>query len=320
MIAPIPQFNFNFDFYSDSRYRESAALSMPTTLSPQQNWQSPSSSNPSNIKFNFQFALPSIQSLSATSNTQQSPTTNTGSTNSSTGSTSSSNGSSSQSFTKSFGDFLAAARNAGMSYARTDPSFSHGMDCVTSLWGFMKNYLTPEDFAKLAPLKERAYVNEGTLEQRIGGFAGAVADAGLGKSVKVDKAYLDSLVKKGNAAVKEALVGSIYTYSGSEGGHVSVISDAWIENGTIKYKIIGAHREGNSIEDGNKSGLGTHKKIFDLTDDTKPGEHLTLTQLNSDVVNRAEVANDPKKRNTISTGDTVFKEVRGLLSSVLGVA
>jgi hypothetical protein len=36
-----------------------------------------------------------------------------------------------------------------MSYQRTDPSNSNGMDCVTSLWGFMKNYLTPEDFAKL---------------------------------------------------------------------------------------------------------------------------------------------------------------------------
>jgi hypothetical protein len=314
MIAPIPQFNFNFDFYSDSRYRESAALSMPTTLSPQQNWQSPSSSNPSNIKFNFQFALPSIQSLSATSNTQQSPTTNTGSTNSPTGSTNSSNGSSSQAFKKSFKDFLSSARAAGMSYQRTDPSNSNGMDCVTSLWGFMKNYLTPEDFAKLAPLKERAYVNAGTIDQKTRGFAGAVADAGLGKSTKVDKAYVNLLVQKGDAAVKEALIGSVYTYSGREGGHVSVISDAWIENGTIKYTIIGAHFKGNSREDGNKSGLGTNKKTYDLSDDAKPGENLTLTQLNSDVASRAEAANDPRKRNNAGTsvGDIVFKEVKGL--------
>jgi hypothetical protein len=233
-----------------------------------------------------------------------------------TGTTNSSNGSSSQAFKKSFNDFLSSARNAGMSYQRTDPSNSNGMDCVTSLWGFMKNYLTPEDFAKLAPLKERAYVNEGTFDQKTRGFAGAVADAGLGKSIKIDKAYVNSLVQKGDAAVKEALIGSIYTYSGSKGGHVSVISDAWIENGTIKYTIIGAHFKGNSREDGNKSGLGTNKKTYDLSDDAKPGENLTLTQLNSDVVSHAEAANDPRKRNNSGTsiGEIIFKEVKGLLS------
>jgi len=156
-------------------------------------------------------------------------------TNSIPGATNPSSSSSNQAFKKSFNDFLSSARAAGMSYQRTDPSNSNGMDCVTSLWRFMKNYLTPEDFAKLAPLKERAYVNEGTLDQKTRGFAGAVADAGLGKSVKIDKAYVDSLIQRGDAAVKEALVGAIYTYSGSKGGHVSVISDAWIENGTIKY-------------------------------------------------------------------------------------
>jgi hypothetical protein len=312
MITSIPQFNFNFN--SNLGERESSTSSEIRTSSSQQNWQSPSSSNPSNIKFNFQFALPSIQSLSGTSNTPQNPTTNTDSTNSSTGSTNFSNGSSSQAFKKSFNDFLSSARAAGMSYQRTDPSNSNGMDCVTSLWGFMKNYLTPEDFAKLAPLKERAYVNEGTFDQKTRGFSGAVADAGLGKSTKVDKAYVDSLVQKGDAAVKEALIGSIYTYSGSKGGHVSVISDAWIENGTIKYTIIGAHFKGNSREDGNKSGLGTNKRTYDLKDDTKPGENLTLTQLNSDVVSRAEAANDPRKRNNLGTsvGDIVFREVKGL--------
>jgi hypothetical protein len=233
-----------------------------------------------------------------------------------TGTADSSNSSSSRVFKKSFDDFLSSARNAGMSYQRTDPSNSNGMDCVTSLWGFMKNYLTPEDFAKLAPLKQRAYVNEGTVDQQTRGFAGAVADAGLGKSVKIDKAYVDSLVQKGDAAVKEALIGSIYTYSGSKGGHVSVISDAWIENGTIKYTIIGAHLKGNSREDGNRSGLGTNKKTYDLRDDTKPGENLTLTQLNSDVVSRAEAANDPRRRNNSGTsvGDIVFKEVKRLVS------
>jgi hypothetical protein len=255
-----------------------------------------------------------MQSLIGTSNTPQSPITNTGSTNSSTNPTSSSNGSSSQTFTNSFNDFLSSARNAGMCYQRTDPSNSNGMDCVTSLWGFMKNYLTPEDFAKLAPLKERAYVNAGTIDQKTRGFAGAVADAGLGKSTKVDKAYVNSLVQKGDAAVKEALIGSIYTYSGREGGHVSVISDVWIENGTIKYKIIGAHRKGNSTEDSNLSGLGTNKTTYDLMQDTRPGENLTLTQLNSDVVSLAEAANDPRKRNNLGTsaGNIVFKEVKGL--------
>ena len=294
--------------------RESSTPSEIGTSLPQQNWQSPSSSNPDNIKFSFQFAPLSVQSLSGTSNTPQSPTTNIGSTNSSTSSTSSSNGSSSQAFGKSFNDFLSSARNAGMSYQRTDPSNSNGMDCVTSLWGFVKNYLTPEDFAKLAPLKERAYVNSGTVAQKTRGFSGAVADASLGKSVTIDKAYVDSLVQQGDAAVKEALIGSIYTYSGRKGGHVSVISDAWIENGTIKYKIIGAHRRGNSTEDSNVSGLGTNKTTYDLSNDTKPGENLTLTQLNSDVVSRAEAANDPRKRNNsgASVGDIVFREVKGL--------
>ena len=96
MITSIRQFNFNF--YPNMEERESSTPSEIGTSLPQQNWQSPSSSNPDNIKFNFQFALPSIQSLSGTSNTPQSPTTNIGSTNSSTSSTSSSNGSSSQAF------------------------------------------------------------------------------------------------------------------------------------------------------------------------------------------------------------------------------
>ena len=305
---------FNFDFYPNNGQRASAASGMPTTSSPQQNWQSPSSSNPSKIKFNFQFALPSIQT--DTSNTPQSPVTNTGSTNSSTNPTSSSNGSSSQTFTNSFNDFLSSARNAGMCYQRTDPSNSNGMDCVTSLWGFMKNYLTPEDFAKLKPHQPQAYVWKSVKdwETRVRGFSGAVAAAGLGTSQKLNKAYVDSLVQKGDAAVKEALIGSIYTYSGREGGHVSVISDAWIENGTIKYKIIGAHRKGNSTEDSNLSGLGTNKTTYDLMQDTRPGENLTLTQLNSDVVSRAEAANDPRKRNNSGTsaGNIVFKEVKGL--------
>jgi hypothetical protein len=229
-----------------------------------------------------------------------------------------SNGSSNQTFKKSFENFLTAARDNGMCYARTDPSNSNGMDCVTSLWGFMKNYLTPEDFAKLKPHQPQAYVWKDVkdMEKRIQGFSGAVAAAGLGKSLKVDKAYVDSLVQKGDAAVKEALIGNIYTYSGSKGGHVSVISDAWIENGTIKYTIIGAHLKGNSREDGGKSGLGTNEKTYNLRDDTKPGENLTLTQLNSDVVSRAEAANNPTKRNNSGTsvGDIVFREVKGLVS------
>ena len=194
------------------------------------------------------------------------------------------------------------------------------MDCVTSLWGFLNHYLTPEDFAKLKPHQPQAYVWKEVkdMEKRIQGFSGAVAAAGLGKSIgtrigtsnKIDKAYVDSLVQKGDAAVKEALIGSIYTYSGSKGGHVSVISDAWIENGTIKYTIIGAHLKGNSREDGNKSGLGTNKKTYDLRDDTKPGENLTLTQLNSDVVSRAEAAN--RNNSGTSVGNIIFKEVKGL--------
>jgi hypothetical protein len=304
---------FNFDFYPNNGQRASAASGMPTTSWSQQNYQSPSSSNPSNIKFDFQFALPPIQSLSATSNTQQSPTTNTGSTNSPTGSTSSSNGSSSQSFTKSFGGFLAAARAAGMSYQRTDPSNSNGMDCVTSLWGFLKKYLTPKDLRKLEPHKPQAYVWKEVkdMEQRIKGFSGAVEAADLGKSVKIDKVYVDSLVQEGDAAVKEALIGSIYTYSGKDGGHVSVISDAWIEQGPngkiIKYKIIGAHKPGLAIE-GN--GLGTHKTTFDLMQDTRPGENLTLTQLNSDVVSSAEAAN--RNNSGQSAGKIVFNKVKGL--------
>lgn len=260
-----------------------------------------------NITFDFQ--SPFLQSLAGATNTQQSPTISTGSTNLLTSSTGSSNGSSNQAFLKSFTDFLSCARNAGMCYQRTDPSDSNGMDCVTSLWRFLEKYLTPGDFAKLKPHQPQAYVWKEVTdwEKRVRGFSGAVAAAGLGQNIKVDKAYVDSLVQKGDAAVKEALIGSIYTYSGKDGGHVSVISDAWIENGTIKYKLIGAHKPGLAVEG---QGLGTHVTTFDLMKDTRTGENVTLTQLNSEVVRNAEAAN----RNNLcpSAGARVFRKVKGL--------
>lgn len=238
-----------------------------------------------------------------------------------TGTTNSSNGSSGQAFKKSFENFLTAARDNGMCYARTDPSESNGMDCVTSLWGFLKNYLTPEDFKKLEPHKPQAYVWKEVedMEKRIKGFSGAVEAAGLGeKSQRVNKDLVGSLIQQGDAAVKKALIGSIYTYSGKDGGHVSVVSDAWIEKGpngtTIKYKLIGAHKPELAVEG---RGLGTHVTTFDLMQDTNPGENVTLTQLKPEVVAAAEAkaAKDPRRGNNSNTnaGLTAFNRLKGLL-------
>jgi hypothetical protein len=44
--------------------------------------------------------------------------------------------------------------------------------------------------------------------------------------------------------------------------------------------------------------------------DTRPGENLTLTQLNSDVVSSAEAAN--RNNSGQSAGNIVFREVKGL--------
>jgi hypothetical protein len=48
--------------------------------------------------------------------------------------------------------------------------------------------------------------------------------------------------------------------------------------------------------------------------DTRPGENLTLTQLNSDVVSSAEAANRNNSGTSTGTsiGERVFKEVKGL--------
>ena len=204
-------------------------------------------------------------------------------------------------------NFYTAARDAGYSYQRTDPSNTNGMDCCTGPWNFLKTYLSDEDWAKFEPLKPQAYnMAEANLtnEQRIRGFSGALQDAGLGQATKIDKVYLNNLKNKSDAEIKEALVGTIATYSGQDSGHVFVISDAWKDpnTGEIKYKMLGPHIQGAKIDEGGNSGIGTRTKAFSLDEDISPGNNITITSLNSDVIERA---------NQNTSGQELIAQVRG---------
>ncbi|NBV98599.1 MAG: hypothetical protein EBR67_03690 [Proteobacteria bacterium] len=221
--------------------------------------------------------------------------------------------------------FYQAAVTDGYTYQRTDPTNSKGMDCVTGPWNFLKNYLTKEDFAKLEPLKDYAYVNKGTTAERTAGFSGAIEKAGLGKGFKVDEAYVNSLKGKSSEEINKELAGKMFTYSGTNDktgkgeGHVAIISRAWKdEQGNVKFEILGPHYFNKSVEEGNNSGIGTDKKDYNLADYLKPNKNLTLATFNADVIQRAEQANNPASRNNVAAnvGALVFKEMKKELANV----
>ena len=192
-------------------------------------------------------------------------------------------------FLNSLENFYAAAREDGHTYQRKDPTNTKGMDCCTGPWNFLRAFLSPEDWAKLKPLKERAYNMKDanlTKEQRIRGFAGAIGDAGIGTTQKVDQAFVDSLKTKSDEEIKNSLVGRVATITGTNGDHVYVISDAWKDpsTGEIKYRMLGPHIEGAQIQEGGSSGIGTRTKVYSLKDDIKPGAHMHIATLNDDVI------------------------------------
>lgn len=203
-------------------------------------------------------------------------------------------------FFKTYLGYLEGARQRGYSFQRKDPQNTLGMDCVTCHWRFLEAYLSPEDFAKLKPFKDQAYVNDPSLsfEERAGGFSKALANAGLGQATKLDQSTYDKLLAGGDKAVKDALIGTIGTKDSKNGGHVFVISDAWIENGEIKLKWSGAH-QGGSVE-GN--GIGTYPETISLKSYLKEGNTFTFTALNSDVIQRA---------NNNLTGEQIISKIRG---------
>ena len=192
------------------------------------------------------------------------------------------------------------------------------MDCVTGPWNFLANYLTKEDFAKLEPYKLYAYADAGTLAERTAGFSGAIEKAGLGKSFKVDTAYVNSLKEKTSEQINQELTGKVFTYSGKndetgEGeGHVAIISKAWKdEQGNIKFEILGPHNFNKKVQEGNNSGIGTSTQVEDIGYFLKPNKSLTLATINDDVIQRAEKANDPKSRSGAgsSIGEIVYREM-----------
>jgi hypothetical protein len=218
--------------------------------------------------------------------------------------------------------FYQAAVEDGYTYNNIDPirdrKKAKGMDCCTGPWNFLAKYLTKEDFDKLEPLKDYAYVNKGTLEERTAGFSGAIKNAGLGKSFKVDTTYVNSLKGKTSEQINQELTGKIFTYSGTndktgEGeGHVAIISKAWKdEKGNIKFEILGPHNFNKKVQEGNNSGIGTSTQVEDLSYFLKPNKSLTLATINDDVIQRAEKANDPKNRIGAgpSVGKIIFREM-----------
>jgi hypothetical protein len=214
--------------------------------------------------------------------------------------------------------FYQAAVENGYTYQTEDPVKTKGMNCCTGPWNLLANYLTKEDFAKLEPLKEYAYVNKGTLEERTAGFSGAIARANLGTSVTVNPAYVDSLKGKTSEQINQELTGKIFTYSGNNDetgkgeGHVAFISRAWKDKqGNIKFEILGPHNFNKKVQEGNNSGIGTSTQVEDLSYFLKPNKSLTLATINDDVIQRAEKANDPKNRSGAgpSVGKIVFREM-----------
>ncbi|MEB3315429.1 MAG: hypothetical protein VKK32_04390 [Candidatus Melainabacteria bacterium] len=220
--------------------------------------------------------------------------------------------------------FYQAAVKDGYTYNNIDPvrdrKKAKGMDCCTGPWNFLANYLTKEDFAKLEPHQPQAYVWDSVKdwETRVKGFSGAIEKAGLGKSFKVDTAYVNSLKGKTSEQINQELTGKFFTYSGTndktgEGeGHVAIISKAWKdEKGNIKFEILGPHNFNKKVQEGNSSGIGTSKRVEDLSDFLKPNKTLTLATINDDVIQRAEKANDPQNRSGAgsSIGAIVYKEM-----------
>jgi hypothetical protein len=230
------------------------------------------------------------------------------------------NNSSGGAFVNSAKQFYQTAVGNGYSYQRTEPGSTKGMDCVTGPWNFLKNYLTKEDFAKLEPHQPQAYVWKSVKdwETRVKGFSGAIEKAGLGKSFKVDTAYVNSLKGKTSEQINQELTGKVFTYSGTndktgEGeGHVAIISKAWKdEKGNIKFEILGPHNFNKKVQEGNNSGIGTSTQVEDLSYFLKPNKSLTLATINDDVIQRAEKANDPKNRSGAgsSIGAIVYAEM-----------
>jgi hypothetical protein len=224
--------------------------------------------------------------------------------------------------------FYQAAVEDGYTYNNIDPirdrKKAKGMDCCTGPWNFLAKYLTKEDFDKLEPLKDYAYVNKGTLEERTAGFSGAIKNAGLGKSFKVDTTYVNSLKGKTSEQINQELTGKIFTYSGTndktgEGeGHVAIISKAWKdEKGNIKFEILGPHNFNKKVQEGNNSGIGTSTQVEDLSYFLKPNKSLTLATINDDVIQRAQNANDPKNRNRAasSVGEIAYLEMTRQLAN-----
>jgi hypothetical protein len=292
MIAPLPYFN-------------------PFAFLLENSTSTPNYPNPSNNIFGQIANSPNQQGN--TTNNPSSPLTQNNT-------TQQGNNSSGAALVNSVKQFYQTAVANGYIYQRTDPGSTKGMDCVTGPWNFLKNYLTKEDFAKLEPHQPQAYVWKSVkdLETRVQGFSGAIEKAGLGKSFKVDSTYVNSLKGKTSEQINQELTGKIFTYSGTNDktgkgeGHVAIISKAWKdEKGNIKFEILGPHYFNKEVQEGNTSGIGTSKKVEDLSEFLKPNKTLTLATINDDVIQKAQNANNPKSRNGggSSIGEIVYREM-----------
>jgi hypothetical protein len=291
MIASIPQ--FNFDFYSDSRQRESAAPSMPTTTSPQQSWQSsPPSSNPSNIKFNFQFALPSMQTN--TSNTWQNNTaavpsgTNTANINA--------NNVGSSLVTNTFTEWLK--RDAKPYSLKGEKGTTN---CILAVEEWLKGALTPEQIAKIDRIQ--LVSDSKVLEKAISGAPGALYDAGIvgelvkfrgAKNEQEKLAYLQNFASQINK-LEGALIKTdkVSKPAGHEAvaTNFKVIKDSSGNITDVTWQDVSTRAPGSE---------GLSKKIFSLRKDfLDTGDRFTFGILKPEIIAQIE------KKYSNSTGTAI---------------
>jgi hypothetical protein len=292
MIASIPQFNFNFN--SNMGERESFTSSEIRTSSPQQNWQSPSISDLlTNLKFNFQIALPSIPNQTYASNTWQD---NTAAVPSGTNNRTNNNVNNSL-VTNTFAQFLIDDKKP---YALNARLGVH-TNCILAVEEFLKGALTPEQIAKID--RTQLVSDSKVLEEAISGAPGALYDAGIvgelvkfrgAKNEQEKLAYLQNFASQINK-LEGALIKTdkVSKPAGHEAvaTNFKVIKDSSGNITDVTWQDVSTRAPGSE---------GLSKKIFSLRKDfLDTGDRFTFGILKPEIIAQIE------KKYSNSTGTAI---------------